>query len=80
MRRVGLILLLVVWTALTWHRAGDWASNLAVWTSAVTVTPCLPRVHENLSLALADRSILESQREHATAVAIATEHQCVVLR
>ena len=80
MRRVGLILLLAVWTALTWHRAGDWSSNLRLWKSAVTVTPCLPRVHMTLGEALASVAILESQREYATAQAIATEGQCIVLR
>ena len=80
MKRVGLILLLAVWTELTWHRAGEWSSNLKLWKSAVKVTPCLPRVHMNLGEALAGLSILESQREFATAQAIATEGQCVVLR
>lgn len=80
MKRFGLILLLVVWTVLTWHRAGEWASNIRLWRSAVAVTPCLPRVHMNLGEALATVAILESQREFATAQAIASEGQCVVLR
>lgn len=79
MRR-AVIVLLAVWTVLTWHRAGEWASSLTLWRSAVKVTPCLPRVHVNLGEALASVAILESQREFATAHAIATEGQCVVLR
>jgi hypothetical protein len=80
MKRVVLILLLSVWTVLTWHRAGEWSSNLRLWRSAVQVTPCLPRVHVNLAEALASVAILESQREMATAQAIVQEGQCLVLR
>jgi len=80
MKRAGLILLLAVWLVLTRHRVEDWTSNLRLWRSAVRVTPCLPRVHANLSLALRPIDPIASSRELATAKAIAEEHQCVVLR
>lgn len=84
MKRVALLLLLTCWTVLTWHRAGEWGSNLSLWRSAVKVTPCLPRPHVNLaeSLGASDnlQYSLEAQREYTTAMALATEHRCVVLR
>jgi hypothetical protein len=79
-KRLMLVILLSVWTVLTWHRAGEWSSNLRLWRSAVRVTPCVPRVHVNLASALARVALLESQREMATAKAIVQEGRCVVLR